>query len=377
MTKYAYKKFWMRAAAQSLDMLGALWPRGRTTLPDVKRLRVAVLRLDHLGDIICILPFLKQLKIKMPSIHLTLITTPIGRVLLRDVPEIDDWFVFEPAWFSRDSRHQEWPLKAMRDIAAILKRRSFDVSIDLRGDVRHHLLMLWSHVAFRASYGQTGGGFLLQRKLAWDPQEHAVDKNLEFLSIFGDMPSLSEDDRIPVLPWRSKTADQAWFDAVIGRQPYRLYNVDAGTSAKRWPTENFGQLIAQMPADEGKAILVGQDTTLMQSFRSNVRDPRIINLVGKTSLPQLLILLQHARAVISADSGPAHMAAALGTPVLVLWSGTSAPETWRPRGKNVQILQNPVPCQYCEESVCPVSGHPCMDKLSVARVLPIWRGMTA
>ena len=363
----------MRGAAQFLDLLGTLWPRGLTCFPDEKRLRVAVLRLDHLGDIICTLPFIRQLKQQMPSIHLTFITTPSGRVLLRDVPEIDDWFIFEPTWFARDSRHQEWPLQTLRDISAILKRRSFDVSIDLRGDIRHHVMMLWSKTPFRVGYGQTGGGFLLQHREAWRSEQHAIDKNLQFLSLFPDPKTLTFEEQTPHLPWIPKADELAWFNAVVGKMPYRVYNVDAGTSAKRWPTEYFGQLIAQMPASEGKAILVGQDTSLMQSFRSNVRDPRIVNLVGKTSLPQLLVLLQHARAVISADSGPAHMAAALGVPVLVLWSGTSAPEIWRPRGNHVLVLQNPVACQYCERAVCPVAGHPCMDHLSVERVLPIWK----
>jgi ADP-heptose:LPS heptosyltransferase len=369
---YAYKQWWKRAAAQTLDAFGALWPKREIAFPKDERLRVVVIRLDHLGDILCTLPFLKQLKMCAPSIHLTFLTTPAGRVLLRDVSEIDDWFVFEPAWFARDSRHQEWPLKTMRDVSAILSRRTFDVSIDLRGDIRHHVMMRWSHIPYRAGYGQTGGGFLMQHREPWDPKEHAVDKNLRFLSLFNCKAPLSKEDRSPVLPWRPKSDEEAWFSAVVGKTPYRIYNVDAGTSAKRWSPDYFAKLIAQMPAAEGKAVLVGQDTGLTQQFRSNTRDPRIINLVGKTSLPQLIILLQRARAVLSADSGPAHIAAALGVPVLVLWSGTSSPEIWRPRSEQTLVLQQPVPCQYCELTVCPVQGHPCMEKLTVERVLPIW-----
>jgi lipopolysaccharide heptosyltransferase II len=369
---YAYKQLWMRAAARSFDAVGSLWPRRDPVLPTGGRLRIMVIRLDHLGDMICTLPFLKQLKKRVPEAHLTLLTTPAGRVLLRDVPEIDDWFVFDPAWFARDSRRQQWPLRTMRDVSAILRRRSFDLSIDLRGDIRHHLMALWSGIPFRAGYGQTGGEFLLNKTEPWIPDEHAIDKNLRFLNLF-DVASLSPEDRIPELTWRTRAEDDAWLNAVVGRQPFRVYHIDAGAPSKRWPPDYFARLIAQMPAAEGKAVLVGQDTNLTQNFRSNVRDPRIVNLVGKTSLTQLVSLLQRARAVISGDSGPAHMAAALGTPVLVLWSGTNPPEVWRPRGKQVLVLQNPVPCQYCEQIQCPVAGHPCMTNLSVERVFPIWR----
>jgi len=376
-SNYAYKQSLVRASVSLFDALGRLWPRRSVAFPKESRPRVLVLRIDHLGDILCTLPFLKKLKQIAPHIHLTFLTTPAGRILLRDVPQIDDWFTFDPPWFARDSTHQEWPLKTMRDISAILDRRAFDLSIDLRGDIRHHLLTLWARIPYRAGYGQTGGGFLLQQTLPWNAQDHAIDKNMRFLELFDQNLALTHEERIPHLSWKARSDEEAWFGAVIGRQPYRVYHVDAGAASKRWPIDSFARLIAQMPTSEGKVILVGQTSSLTQSFRSSVRDPRVIDLVGKTSLAQLVTLLQRARAVLSGDSGPAHIAAALGTPTLVLWSGTNSPDIWKPRGNHVLILQNPVPCQYCEKTICPIAGHPCMNKLTVERVLPIWKGIGA
>jgi len=79
-------------------------------------------------------------------------------------------------------------------------------------------------------------------------------------------------------------------------------------------------------------------------------------------------LLERAEVVVGADSGPVHLATAVGRPVVVLFSGTNRPEQWQPHGRDVTVLRHPVPCSPCHRERCPRDGHPCMGELRPERV---------
>ena len=93
-----------------------------------------------------------------------------------------------------------------------------------------------------------------------------------------------------------------------------------------------------------------------------------MNLLGQTSLPLLIGAINRCERLVSTDSGPAHIAAALGDPTRIIWSGTSDPTIWKPRGPHVLHAQVHVPCEYCTEERCPLPEQICMTRLSVDQV---------
>jgi ADP-heptose:LPS heptosyltransferase len=86
---------------------------------------------------------------------------------------------------------------------------------------------------------------------------------------------------------------------------------------------------------------------------------------------ELAVLIQQAHAFVGADSGPAHLAAAVGTPVAVLFSGTNNADQWQPRGGPVSVLCHPVACSPCHRTRCPLADHPCMNGLLPRTVLAV------
>jgi ADP-heptose:LPS heptosyltransferase len=96
---------------------------------------------------------------------------------------------------------------------------------------------------------------------------------------------------------------------------------------------------------------------------------RVRDLGGRTSLPQLAGVIAAARAVVVGNTGPAHLAAAVGTPVVSLFAPTVPPVRWRPWQVPHELLFLDMPCAGCRARVCPVEGHPCLGGVEVGSVL--------
>jgi len=94
---------------------------------------------------------------------------------------------------------------------------------------------------------------------------------------------------------------------------------------------------------------------------------RFINAVGKTSLGELAALVRRLRLLVSADSGPAHIASALGVPVVVVWSGANDHKQWRPTGEKVSLVTKEMPCSPCEKKFC--KDNACINEISVEEVV--------
>jgi ADP-heptose:LPS heptosyltransferase len=90
----------------------------------------------------------------------------------------------------------------------------------------------------------------------------------------------------------------------------------------------------------------------------------VTDLGGRTTLGELAEVLAAAEAVVVGNTGPAHLAAAVGTPVVSLFAPTVPEERWRPFGVPVELLAVPVPCAGCRARVCPVAGHPCLEEIA-------------
>jgi ADP-heptose:LPS heptosyltransferase len=97
--------------------------------------------------------------------------------------------------------------------------------------------------------------------------------------------------------------------------------------------------------------------------------PNVVDWTGQLTLIETAALIARADLFIGADSGPAHLAAAVGTPAMVLFSGTNRVEQWRPWGSHVTVLRHETACSPCHRQSCPWADHPCMSRLTPSEVL--------
>ncbi|MBI3291240.1 MAG: glycosyltransferase family 9 protein [Elusimicrobia bacterium] len=364
---YVLKRPWQRAIARAADgLLDGLAIARSPSFTWTSIQKLLILRLDHIGDVVLSLPVYRAVKRENPGLHLTVLVSSDGAAVLRDEPSINEIWTYEAPWFARHLVSGKGYPEFLRLVAKIRCAR-FDAAIDLRGDLRHILLLWLAGIPLRLGYGITGGGPLLTHELSYDGEQHVLQRNLVFLNIGGSKTD-TWDGRLIL---NESPAERTWihqFESLP--RPWILLHSGAGTASKQWPQEHLDTFLAMAQnALRGTLILIGLESTLLSSGSAEGGALRTLDLRGKTSLQQLLSLLMRGDSLISTDSGPLHLGAALGIPCLSLWSGVNNPTVWAPVFPYCYRLQHEVPCQYCERRVCPIAGHPCMSGLRPEDVL--------
>lgn len=360
---YVFRHPAKRSLARILDGLGEWIFDGRCAppAPSSAPINLLLVRLDHLGDILCLLPLIDRLAASQPAPRISVLTSRAGSVLLRNTAGIEQVIPFDAPWFSRahdphDSYVSLWKLRRR------LRACRFDAAWDLRGDLRHIALLSAAGITYRRGYGITGGGFLLQEELPWEPGEHAIHRNLKFVT------NVREPLTTPHLHWVPTADENAWLSNHLPNQRFAVIHPDAGAPAKRWSLERFSPLFQRIAEAGLKIVLVGSNPAIGQSLRSLNPSLSLSDLSGKTTLEQLVGILQRSSVCVSMDSGPAHIAAALDKPTLVIWSGTVSPDEWAPVG-SVFIARHSVPCEGCQSTSCPYPHHACLEQLPEAHAL--------
>ncbi len=372
---YVYKSALKRRAAGALDRLGDLLLAPRpAAVPWAAVRRVAVLRLDHLGDVLFALPALRALRRALPAAQVDLFVGPWGREAAGLGRAADRLHVFDAPWFWRP-RRVEWPWKAIAGLAGELRRGDFDLGIDLRGDLRHGLALWASGIPWRAGHTLTAGRFLLTHPVEARPGLHEVEQNLSLLSGLG-LPGGGAGPALPrVFPPSAAAAEagRLWKELGLGVRVVAA-QAASGAASKLWPEENWARLLDGLPRGF-QAVLLGsgpERPAMERLARRCRRRPALAT--GRLGLGGLAAFLKRCRLLVSLDSGPAHLAAAVGTPVLALYSGTNLLPQWGPRGSRVEAIQKAPACSPCELAACPLDNA-CMRAIGADEALAAVRRM--
>lgn len=376
-SRYVYRTPLKRAAAAALDAAGDLALASRPWPVDWARVdRVAVLRLDHLGDLLHALPALRRLRRALPHASLDLWTGPWGAGLAALFADAGAVRVAEAPWFGRP-RREGWPWPEIRALADGLRSGAYGAAFELRGELRHLLALARSGVPVRAGQAVTAGGFLLTHPARFISGLHEQDQSLSLLDQAG-VPAAAQGSepylRIPA-PARERARALAR-QLKLGPSPL-LVQAASGTQAKRWPAESWAAVLRGLPRGLPVALLGSEDEASEMRAIARAAGRPVAVAAGRLDLAALAALLGTARLLLSVDSGPAHLAAVQGTPVLSLFSGTNEPARWAPRGPRVRVLRaGGFPCAPCELTDCPYSNA-CMRAISPREVLDAAAAMLA
>jgi ADP-heptose:LPS heptosyltransferase len=332
---------------------------------DIKR--IAVLRLDHLGDVLLALPFLEALRMSLPQLDIDLYAGPWAEELIRLAGFKIGFKVFNAPWFDRANLYP-WSLKGIQSLSRKLAMGRYDAVIDLRGDFRQIIAMKCSGIPIRIGQIRTGGGFLLTHPLVYRKGLHEIDRNLEILSQLGLNPSLNS-----VSPKIIPADDNCKSDKQIRRtlsitKPVIALHCTCLASAKRWGEEKWRQLAESLPDNVDIVVLGSKNEQKDAEKIFNGCQRKVVFAMGLFSLGDLAAFLKACKLFIGVDSAPAHIAASVGTPVISLFSGTNESSQWSPRGPKVMVLQKKTSCSPCELMVCPIANE-CMNQIIVEEVL--------
>ncbi|MCD4812992.1 glycosyltransferase family 9 protein [bacterium] len=354
--RYIYKSLGKRFAAGVIDCCGTflvwVFTLGRGLRPDPKRLahpkKILVIRLDHIGDVLFCRPALQALRSFYPEANVTLLTSTAGASLLAREDVIDHVLAWDAPWFSRARKKNQ--LSCFWDMMKRLRAENYDLSLDLRGDLRHHILLFFAGVCIRAGYTITGGGFLLQLPCKLPQGMHEVERNLHIVRRLGAQQVPDRYAPLALTPDESQSGAALW-----EKKGLRVVvHPASGDPAKQWAPEYFAAVCDQLIKVGCEVILVGtaeeKITTyaVMDKVQSTIRD-----FSGQTGLRQLAAIIAAADCFVGNDSGPAHMAIVQECPAVMLWSETNAPEEWGPWGEDVRaaVVRRSAPEQEIAETV--------------------------
>ena len=351
--------------------------------------RILVLRSGTIGDFVCCLPALSVLRKRYPQSTIALLTMPtgnpkywgkgftVGASLLMDMESsvVDRVIVIQAeelksVSFLRSLRKEirayapdlTVPLPQTGErLFGMLRKILFLRLLGVRSSLLGYRLDKPFTVFRNAQFAH--GGFNHQVVTAWKAVAGSEQDKIEFPI---RIPQTTRDQVAAV--WQKLGLQAA--DFIVGLFPGSKYE------HKRWPVEKFAILCEQLVTESSVSfVMLGelQEKPLAESLQALCRAP-LVNLVGQTSLLETAEFLRRCDLYIGNDSGPAHVAAAMGTPCVTLFSSILFPRIWDPWGDRNITIRHAVSCQYCfSEQRCPRGTMECIRGISVQEVLDATR----
>ncbi len=386
---YRYVRWRWRLLFAVIDAVGwsIVWPlrkllgRGNRGPLDSRGVqRILIVQLDHLGDAVISLRTLHCLRHRFPQAAIDVLCSPWAAELFTASAHIRDVHVSRNNRFCRPRRWTWWCHTLQWGIR--LRCVRYDVAFDVRGEAPLAALLWLSGARRRVGWNCGGGGFLLTHSAAYE------NGRSEFQSRIALWSAIALDDERQEPVTSSHAVDMnSCIDiddstrrrikrrlAVLGHResPRVVLHLGAGTAAKRWPVERWRALIEHLAtSDRCTLIVVGtrDEKPLASVVTTNHGTGRLVDWTGELSVIELAGLLEQADLFVGADSGPAHLAAAMRTPTVVLFSGTNRVQQWQPVGKHVRVVRHDVACGPCHRTECAWFDHPCMRGISPHEVV--------
>ncbi len=320
-------------------------------------MKVLVFKPGAIGDLLQLTPALRAVKERVPGARITLVVGGGGTAeLFAHNPLVDEVLVFD-----RKGRHRSW--RAFLALRSEVRRRRFDVAVNYQRSNLKGWLLVSAALPCR----------LLVYRKARRRVVHAVENHLEAVAPLGIDPRAA-DHRLELpldaeaVRWAGERLER---EGIAGR-PAAALVPGASHPVNRWPADRFAALARRLEDELGVAsILVGgpQDRELAEAAAAAPGGAKSVDLVGRATLRQTAAVLARCAVAVSGDTGPMHMAAAVGTPVVALF-GAADPARTGPVGEGHRVLQaREVPCVPCRSRSC---GHTpyleCMERITVDAV---------
>ncbi|MEO6808780.1 MAG: glycosyltransferase family 9 protein [Isosphaeraceae bacterium] len=341
----------------------------RIDLTQLRPERVCLIKPSSLGDIVHALPVLSALRRQWPDARMAWVVNTGLRSLLDGHPDLDEVIPFDRAGF----RLSPGGLAKFGRFLADLRRRRFDVTIDLQGLLRSGIMTAATGAKVRIGqpFAREGADQFYNHRLPPVSAEmHAVDRLLKVAEAFG------ADVSRPRFALATSIDDRRWARDVLSEtaSPRLVLNMGARWPTKRWPPSSFAALARRAVEERGASLIaVGapEDRPLVEQLRTDLGSIPVLDLCGKTTLPQLAALSAEADVFLSNDTGPLHLAAAAGARTVGVYTCTS-PRATGPYGPRSVAVETCVACAASYLTRC--QRLDCMTELSPERVWPALLG---
>jgi ADP-heptose:LPS heptosyltransferase len=336
-------------------------------------MEIFILRLDRIGDFILGVPAYRALRQAYPNDRISVMVPSGVAELAKGCPYFDEVYVFEARWLSPGEKSlSRW--KSAWQLVRFLRARKIDLLIDFRYQNRLDPLVAGlSGARKRVGFDFGFFSFFLTRSVSQpEAKTHQVHRNLLPLEALG----IRAKDLSLELWWDErddkKAQDHLPRQESLPGLPRIGVHLGAATPSKRWGPDDFAALIHELEAvTEGELLIFGSedDLAFAQEVMDGLKAP-VVNLVGKLTLRQMASLAATCKVFVGCDTGPTHLAAACGVPVVSLFSAANEVEVWKPWGNNIKVLTRHPNCSPCRSHEClRTDGYFCMEEIKVDEVV--------
>lgn len=330
--------------------------------------RVVVRGTNWVGDSVMTVPALRALRRVLPNATITLAIRPGAKGIFSDADFIDDVLVYNRQnAFSVIPQIREW------------RRRNFDLAVLFQNAFEAALIPFLAGVPVRLGYATESRQPLLTHPLPlpdWRSSRHEVFYYLYLVTaleqmLFGSSSICESDPDASIQISEKRIVEASDLLRTYGiREEDSVVAICPGSinsRAKRWPAEAYAAVADRLIESHRRVLLIGskEEADVSQEVVSRMRHQPIV-LTGKTSLDQLTAVLATVDLIVTNDTGPAHIGAALGRPTIVIFGPTN-PLTTRPFSPKAEILRHPPECAPCMLRDCPID-HRCMTAITVDEV---------
>ena len=381
---------WVLAGVAVLERLFRLDAVGlpqRRYVPPPKR--ILLLRLERIGDLLMTMDAIAAVRALAPSAEIDLAVGGWNEPLAWLIPGVTHVRTLNAPWLAREGEGEQ--------LASLVRRvqrewlpRNYDLAINFEGDFRSHFLMRYTRAPVRIGFDMAGGGPLLTHRVPFDPTRHTAENALALVAhaaplltavptdpTAADAPGpttlalanatparIARDPSVEIPSKPSLLATLRVPDEALARARQRLaeaggrpvigLHASGGREIKQWSPERFGEAVGQLATEAGAAVLLtgaAGDRAVVDRARAALPPGvPIIDAVGDASLVDLAALLAQCRLYVTGDTGPMHLAAAVGTPVVAVF-GPSDPRRYAPLVARRRVVQihDTLPCAPCNQ----------------------------
>lgn len=332
--------------------------------------KILITRLDPIGDVVLSTPILKPLKKRFPKASLTYMVSSQAKDIVKGNPYIDEIITYDAFWHFQDGL-----FRGIKNYVSLLKQlrsKEFDLVLDLEGNAKSIFLISYmSKIPIRVSRDWTGGGYLLTKVVPWDEKKHMIEYQADIALAVGVeidnfemfIPIGPEDRDFVYSLFRKAGINDSDFLVVLSPAARRI--------TKFWPVERFAKIGDWLVRSFGARVIITgapNEISIAEKVKNLMQEEAHV-LAGKTkTLKHLAAVMERASLVIGNDSGPMHIAAAMKTPTVTLFS-SGLPSEYRPYGDIHKVIQRGnLSCRPCTERKCVRPEGFCIELITVKDV---------
>jgi lipopolysaccharide heptosyltransferase II len=336
--------------------------------------RILLLRLERIGDLLMAVPAIADIRVFAPDAGIDLVVGSWNEGIAGAIPAVDRVLVLDAHWLAREGGGLG--LRQLLGAAREWRAREYDLAINFEPDIRSNLLLAAAGARWTVGYSSGGGGALLDVALDYDTAAHTIDNARRLVATA--VGAEAQPRARPAGP-SIVLSPEAQADAARRLEQVRGtlvgIHTSGGRAVKQWNVERFGEVARRLiQAHDVTVVLTGSDADrpLVDGVKQMLPPDRIIDLAGDLDLQTLAAVLARLDLFVTGDTGPMHIASAVGTPIVAVF-GPSDPARYGPRGPLDRIVRIDLPCSPCNRIRLPPErciGHipDCLSGISVSKV---------